>query len=80
MQSALLDIAIALQSPPSPIPGIRQTRTPDRPVDVFVISAVVDVTLSPLCPLPVAGQVWHVLLLPPRIVIVVVVSNSSQGR
>ena len=84
MRSALLDVivvvAVTPQSPPSPIPGIRQTRTPDTPIDVFIINAVVDVALSPLCPLPVAGQVWHVLLLPPHVVVVVVVSTSSQGR
>ena len=68
MRSALLDVVVVVavtpQSPPSPIPGICQTRTPDTTVDVFIINAVVDVTLSPLCPPPVAGQVWHVLLLP----------------
>jgi len=73
-------VAVTPQSPPSPIPSIRQTRTPDTPVDVFIINAVVDVALSPLCPPPVAGQVWHVLLLPPHVVVVVVVSTSSQGR
>jgi hypothetical protein len=56
MRSALLDVvvvvAVAPRSPPSPIPGIRQTRTPDTPVDVFVVTAVVDVALSP--PLPSA--------------------------
>jgi hypothetical protein len=58
MQSALLDVvvvvavAVAPRSPPSPITGIRQTRTPDTPVDVFVVTAVVDVALSP--PLPSA--------------------------
>ena len=49
MQSALLDIivivAVTPQSPPSPILGIRQTRTPDTPVDVFIINAAVDVAL-----------------------------------
>ena len=56
MRSALLDVvvvvAVAPRSPPSPITGIRQTRTPDTPVDVFVVTAVVDVALSP--PLPSA--------------------------
>ncbi len=84
MRSALFDVivivAVTPQSPPSPIPGIRQTRTPDTPVDVFIISTVVDVVLSPLCQPPVGGQVWHVLLLPPLVVVVVVVSTSSQGR
>jgi hypothetical protein len=51
MRSALLDVVvfvtIAPRSPPSSIPGIRQTRTPDTPVDVFVVTAVVDVALSP---------------------------------
>ena len=85
MRSALLDIiiivAITLQSPPSLIPGIRSMWTPDTPVDVF-INAVVNIALSPLClcPPPVVGQVWHVLLLPPHVVVVAVVSTSSQGR
>ena len=59
IQSALLDVIVVVtvtpQSPPSPIPGIRQTRTPDTPVDVFIINAIVYVALSPLCPPPVAG-------------------------
>ena len=84
MQSALLDVivvvAVTPQSPPSPIPGIHQTWTPDTSVDVFIINAIIDVALSPLCPPPVAGQVWHVLLLPPHVVVVVVISTSSQGR
>ena len=83
MRSALLDVIVVVavmpQSPPSPIPGIRQTRTPDTPANVFMINTVVDVTLSPLCPPPVMGQVWHVLLLPPHVVVVVVLSTSSQG-
>ena len=61
MRSALLDVivivAVTPQSLPSPIPGIHQTRTSDTPIDVFIINAVVDVALSPLCPPPVAGQV-----------------------
>jgi len=84
MQSALLDIvvvvAITPQSPPSPIPGIHQTETPDTPIDVFVVNAVVDLALFPLCLPPVAGQVWHVLLLPLCVFVVVVLSTSSQGR
>ena len=81
MRSALLDVVVVVtvapRSPPSPITGIRQTRTPDTPVDVFDVTAVVDVALSPPCPPPVAGQVRHVQLLPPR---VVVVSTSSRER
>ena len=61
MRSALLDVivivAITPQSPPSPIPKIHQTRTPDMPVDVFIINAIVDAALSPLCPPPVTAQV-----------------------
>ena len=30
-------------------------RTPDKPVNVLVVTAVVDVALSLLCPLPVAA-------------------------
>jgi len=82
MRSALLNVIVVVantpQSPPLPIPSIRQTRTPDTPVNVFLINAIVDVALSPLCPPPVAGQVWHVLLLPPHVVIVVIISMSSQ--
>ena len=85
MRSALLNIIITVavtpQSPPSPIPGIRLMWTPDTPVDVF-INAVVNIALSPLClcPPPVVGQLWHVLLLPSHVVVVVVISTSSQGR
>ena len=50
MRSALLDVVVfvtvAPRSPPSPIPGIRPKQTPDTPVDVFVVNAVVDVALS----------------------------------
>jgi len=63
------------QSPPSPIPGIRQMWTPDTPVDVFIINAVVDVALSPLCPPPVAGQVVVVFVL----VVVVVIILPPRG-
>ena len=84
MRSTLLDVVVVVAVTPlflpSPIPGIRQTRPPDTPVDVFIINAVIDVALSPLCPPPVVGQVWHLLLLPPHVVIVVVLSMSSQGR
>ena len=84
MRSTLLDVIVVVavmpQSPPSPIPSIHQTLTPDTPIDVFIINAIVDIALSPLCPPPVAGQVWHILLLPPHVVIVVLVSTSSQGR
>ena len=84
MRSAILNVIVVVavmpESPPSPIPGIRQTRTLDTPVNVFIINAIVDVALSPLCPPPVMGQVWHVLLLPPHVVVVVVLSTSSQGR
>ena len=69
-------VAISPQSPPPPIPGIHQTRTLDTPVNVFIVNTI---ALSPLCPPPFTGQVWHVLLLPLRVVIVVVVSTSSQG-
>jgi hypothetical protein len=51
MRSALLVVVVfvtvAPRSPPSPIPSIRPTRTPDTPVDVFIVAAVVDVALSP---------------------------------
>ncbi len=84
MRSALLVVivvvAVTPQSPPLPIPGIRQMRIPDTPVNVIIINVVVDIALSPLCPPPVAGQVWHVLLLPPHVVIVVIICMSSQGR
>ena len=83
MRFALLDVVVVVAvtplSPPLPIPGIHQTWTLDTPANVFVVNAVVGIALSPLCPPPVAGQVWHVLLLPPHIVVVVVVSTSSQG-
>jgi len=84
MRSALLEIivvvAVTPQSPPSPIPSICQMQTPDTPIDVFIINAIVDIALFSLCPPPVAGQVWHVLLLSPHVVIIVVVSTSSQGH
>ena len=52
MRSTLLEVivivTVMLQSPPSPIPGIRQTWTLGMPIDVFIINAVVDVALSPL--------------------------------
>jgi hypothetical protein len=51
MQSALLDVIVVVavmpKSPSSPIPGIRQTRTLDTPVDMFIINAVFNVALSP---------------------------------
>ena len=60
MRSALLDVivvvAITLQSLPSPIPGIRQTRNSDTPVNVLIVVAVVDVALSLLCLPPVAAS------------------------
>jgi len=84
MRSALLDVIVVVsvtpQSPLLPIPGIHQTWTPYTLDNKFIINTIVDFTLSPLCPPPVAGQVWHVLLLPPHVVIVVVVSVSSQER
>jgi hypothetical protein len=59
MQSALLDVVIVVtvapRSPPSPIPSIGPMQTPDTPVDVLVVAAVVNVALSLLCPLPVAA-------------------------
>ena len=59
MRSALLDVIIVVtvapRSPPSPIPGIRPMRTPDTPVDVLVVAAIVNVALSLLCPLPDAA-------------------------
>jgi hypothetical protein len=52
MQSALLVVVtivpVALQSQPSPIPIICPMRTPDMPIDVFVVATVVDVALSSL--------------------------------
>jgi len=76
MRPALLDVivvvAVTLQSPLSPIPGICQTRTPDMPVNVFIINAVVDIVLSPLCPPPVTGQV--VIVFVPVVVIVIILS------
>ena len=66
MQSALLDVIIVVTVtplfPPSPIPGIRPMRTPDTPLDVLVVAAVVDVTLSLLCPLPVVAGGMQPLL------------------
>ena len=59
MRSALLNFIIVVtvtpQSPPSPIPSIRPMQTPDTPIDVLVVAAVVNVFLSLLCPLPVAA-------------------------
>ncbi len=79
MRFALLDVivvvAVTPQSPPSPIPAIRQTWTLDTPIDVFIINAVIDFAHSRLCPPLVAGQVWHALLLPPHVVI-----ESSSPR
>ena len=80
LPSRIVIVAVTPQSPPLPIPGIRQTQTPDTPVNVFIINAIIDVTLSPLCPLLVTGQVWHILVLPPHVIVVVVISTSSQGR
>ena len=107
MRSALLLVIIvvvvvvaALRSLPSPVPGICPTRTPDMPVDVFVITAVVDITLFPrsgiarprqrmACPAPpppppmpvveqhVRVSVWHVLLLSPHVIVLVVVSTAA---
>ena len=73
MQSALLIIvvivAVVLLFLPSPISGMHPMRTPDTPINVLVITAIVDVTLSPLCPPLVSGHcvgvgVMRVLLLP----------------
>ena len=51
MRSALLDIVVfvtvAPRSPPSLIPSIRPTRTPDTPVNVFIVTAIVNIALSP---------------------------------
>jgi hypothetical protein len=51
MRSALLVVVVfvtvAPGSPPSPNPGIHPTRTPDTPVDVFFVAAIVNVALSP---------------------------------
>ena len=59
MRSALLDVIIvvtvALRSPPSPIPGIRLMRTPDTPIDMLVVAAIIGVALSLLFPLPVTA-------------------------
>jgi len=80
MRSALLNVivvvAVTPQSPPSPIPGIRQTRTPKTPVDVFIINAVVDVALSPLCPPPVVGKVVVVFVL---VVVVIIILPPGGG-
>jgi hypothetical protein len=48
--------------------------TPDTPINVLVITAIIDVTLSPLCPPLVSGHcvgvgVMRVLLLPPLVVV-----------
>ena len=56
----------------SPIPGIHSTQAPDT--STFVVSVVIDVSHSSLCPTPVAGQhihvgVQHALLLPPWVVV-----------
>jgi len=81
MRSALIDVIVVVtvmpQSPPSPIPGIRQMRTPDMPVGVFFINAVVDIALSPLCPLPVAGQV--VVVFVPVVVVVIILPPRGGG-
>ena len=61
-------VAIVLQSPPSPIPGICLTQTPDTSVDVFIVAIILDVTLS-LLSLPPAelrcprGGMWSTLLV-----------------
>ena len=81
MLSALLDVivivAVTPQSPPSPIPGIHQMRTPDTPVDVFIINAVVDIALSPLCPPSVMGQV--VIVFVPVVVVIIILPPCGGG-
>jgi len=82
MRSALLNVivivAVTPQSPPSPIPGIRQTQTPDTSIDMFImINAVVDVALSPLCPPPVTGQV--VVIFVPVVVVVIILPPRGGG-
>jgi len=81
MRSALLNVivvvAITLQSLPSPIPGIRQTRNPDTPVNVFIINAVVDVALSPLCLPLVTGQIIFVFV--PIVVVVIILPPRGGG-
>ena len=53
--STLSSLSLAPGSPPLPIPGIRPMQTPDTPVNVFVVVAVINVALSLLCPLPVTA-------------------------
>ena len=59
MQSALLNVVIivtlVMRSPPLSIPGICPMQTPDTPVDVLVVTAVVNVALSLLYLLPVTA-------------------------
>jgi len=59
MRSALLDVVIVVtvapQSPPSPIPCIRPMRTPDTPVNMLVVAAIVNAPLSLFYPLPVTA-------------------------
>ena len=60
MQSALLYVVVVVavvpQSPPSPIPSICQTWTPDTPVDVIIVNTVIYIALSPSPPLPTASH------------------------
>jgi hypothetical protein len=53
MRSTLLIVvivvAVALQSPPLPIPGIHPMQTPDLPINVFVVATIVNVALFLLC-------------------------------
>ena len=53
--STLSSLSLAPGSPPLPIPGICPMQTPDTPVDVFVVVAVIYVALSLLCPPPVTA-------------------------
>ena len=56
---------------------------PGHAVEVFVVGAVVDVALSPLCLPPVTGQqirvgIRHVLLLPPHVIIIVSTATKTM--
>jgi hypothetical protein len=59
-------------------------QTTDRPVNVFVVTAIINVTLSPLCPPLVTGQrvrvsIHHVLLLLPHVIIIIIVVSTAAG-
>jgi len=52
-------------------------QTPDTPVDVFIVNAIVEVALSPLCPPLVAGQV--VVVFVPVVVVVIILPPCGGG-